>query len=102
MVALKEVKKVWRLLQFIVFVFIYNTDSLLYFLWRFPCGRWLSKTNDDGSFERLLVAERVRPKVSEGKCFVRAHWVVVALHGMAVFRVKEAKLHDKCYIRNYK
>jgi hypothetical protein len=26
-------------------------------LCRFPCGRWLAKSNDDGSTERLLVAE---------------------------------------------
>ncbi|CAB4025560.1 DENN domain-containing 5B-like [Paramuricea clavata] len=26
-------------------------------LYRFPCGRWLAKSNDDGSTERLLVAE---------------------------------------------
>lgn len=31
-------------------------------LFRFPCGRYLGKGVDDGSSERLLIAELIRPK----------------------------------------
>ena len=31
---------------------------------RFPCGRWLGKSVDDGSLERLLVAEPVSPETN--------------------------------------
>ena len=31
---------------------------------RFCCGRWLAKSMDDGSTERLLVAELMKPKGS--------------------------------------
>lgn len=40
----------------------------LFLLLRFPCGRWLGKGVDDGSSERLLVAERVAHSAdSEGE-----------------------------------
>ncbi|KAI0236071.1 DENN domain-containing protein 5A [Lamellibrachia satsuma] len=32
--------------------------------YRFPCGRWLGKSVDDGSLERLLVAEPVSPETN--------------------------------------
>ena len=32
------------------------------FLGRFSCGRWLAKNMDDGSTERLLVAELMKTK----------------------------------------
>jgi hypothetical protein len=37
------------------------------FHFRFPCGRWLAKNVDDGSTERLLVAELIKTK-NEGNC----------------------------------
>ena len=46
---------------FIEMVVIRNvvTDSV----WKFPCGRWLSRGEDDGSIERLLVGEIVDKNV---------------------------------------
>ena len=32
-------------------------DIVDLFSYSFPCSRWLAKSNDDGSTERLLVAE---------------------------------------------
>lgn len=34
-------------------------------MFRFPCGRWLGKGIDDGSIERLLVAEQLKQRESE-------------------------------------
>ncbi|KAG9332087.1 hypothetical protein JZ751_016153, partial [Albula glossodonta] len=33
--------------------------------YRFPCGRWLGKSVDDGSLERLLIGELVAPRGEE-------------------------------------
>ena len=39
---------------------------------RFSCGRWLAKNMDDGSTERLLVAELMKIKgTEEGLCILR-------------------------------
>ena len=37
---------------------IFSLNSL-----RFPCGRWLSRNEDDGSIDRFLVGERVTQKI---------------------------------------
>ena len=39
-----------------------NGNYLIQIFVRFNCGRWLSKNQDDGSTERLLVADLVTKK----------------------------------------
>lgn len=36
--------------------------------YRFNCGRWFGKGIDDGSLERLLVAEKEPQVILNGKC----------------------------------
>lgn len=47
----------------------------MFLLYRFSCGRWLAKNMDDGSTERLLVAELMKCKGTlEGRiCFIIFH-----------------------------
>ena len=43
----------------------FQVDMILVDLCRFSCGRWLAKNMDDGSTERLLVAELMKIKGTE-------------------------------------
>ena len=37
----------------------------LFYVCRFNCGRWFARSEDDGSVERLLVAERVPQTIAK-------------------------------------
>lgn len=39
--------------------------------YRFPCGQWLGRAVDDGSIERLLVAEAVLPSADHAELMER-------------------------------
>ena len=43
----------------------FHSNTNLVNLGRFSCGRWLAKNMDDGSTERLLVAELMKIKGTE-------------------------------------
>jgi len=43
----------------------FHVNMILVDLGRFSCGRWLAKNMDDGSTERLLVAELMKIKGNE-------------------------------------
>lgn len=43
-------------------------------MYRFPCGRWLGRGVDDGSTERLLVAEHVLPSCLSKHDYNYAEW----------------------------
>ena len=47
------------------FVTCFHSNMLLVDWGRFSCGRWLAKNMDDGSTERLLVAELMKIKGTE-------------------------------------
>lgn len=43
----------------------FHSNTVLVDFGRFSCGRWLAKNMDDGSTERLLVAELMKIKGTE-------------------------------------
>lgn len=47
------------------FIVCFYGNTILIDMCRFSCGRWLAKNMDDGSTERLLVAELMKIKGTE-------------------------------------
>lgn len=46
------------------FIFAINHIFVYLYLFRFPCNRWLGRGVDDGSTERLLVAQMINGRNS--------------------------------------
>jgi hypothetical protein len=67
--------------------FILGNSSFLYYAFkvyaqlnktcRFPCGRWLAKSNDDGSTERLLVAELQQRQTNNNEGWRSLHLMII-------------------------
>ena len=55
-------------------------------LYRFSCGRWFARSEDDGSVERLLVAERVPQTIAKSGTMsaLSELWKMPCLHALTV------------------
>lgn len=58
----------------------------LFYVCRFSCGRWFARSEDDGSVERLLVAERVPQTIAKSGTMsaLSELWMMPCLHALTI------------------
>lgn len=68
----------------------------MYIHCRFSCGRWFARSEDDGSVERLLVAERVPQTIAKSGTMsaLSELWMMLCLHALTILLAISCHLSD--------